>query len=204
MLIRQLCAYEKNFTETDHQASLAVKAIFASLINSILIPMMVNRFIKKNIYEENGLASDVFMLGLTNSFLSPGLKLVDPNFIVNRLLKWKASWPSSRLSMNQQELNLSYSYMIFEVGYEYVYMVSLFLFTCFYVSLQPIIAYFAIMGLGLMYWTQKNSLFNRMRRPIPGTDAVNLTMFQLIICGGLFYSLGSLTWSNFLPGGIPA
>lgn len=94
--------------------------------------------------------------------------------------------------------------MIFEVGYEYVYLVSLFLFTCFFVSLQPIISVFAAVGMGLMYWTQKNSLFNRMRRPIPGTDMVNLSMFQLIICGGVFYCLGSLTWSNFLPGGIPA
>lgn len=55
----------------------------------------------------------------------------------------------------------------------------------------------------MMYWTQKNSLLNRMRRPIPGTDIVNLSMFQLIICGGLFYCLGSLTWSNFLPEGVP-
>lgn len=82
-------------------------------------------------------------------------------------------------------------------------MVSLFLFTCFFVSLQPIISFFAVMGLGMMYWTQKNSLFNRMRRPIPGTDIVNLSMFQLIICGGVLYCLGSLTWSNFLPEGIP-
>ena len=56
--------------------------------------MIVNRFIKHNIYEENGLASDVFMLGITNSFLTPTLKLIDPNYIINRLLKWKASWPS--------------------------------------------------------------------------------------------------------------
>jgi len=71
--------------------------------------MMVNKFIKNKIYEENGLASDVFMLGLTNSFLAPGLKLVDPTFILNRLFKWKASWTSklfftlgSRLKANQQ------------------------------------------------------------------------------------------------------
>lgn len=42
-----------------------------------------------------------------------------------------------------------------------------------------------------------------MNRPVPGTDLVNVTMFQLILFGGLTYSLGSLTWSNFMPVGIP-
>jgi hypothetical protein len=81
--------------------------------------------------------------------------------------------------------------------------VSLFLFTCFFVSLQPIISLFAIIGMGLMYWAQKHSLFNKMKRPIPGTNLINITMFQLIIFGSIIYSLGSLTWSNFMQGGIP-
>lgn len=42
-----------------------------------------------------------------------------------------------------------------------------------------------------------------MKRPVPGTDLVNVTMFQIILFGGIAYSLGSLTWSNFMPGGIP-
>ena len=93
--------------------------------------------------------------------------------------------------------------MIFEPGYEYVYLVNLFLFTCFFVSLQPIISLFAIAGMGMMYWAQKYSLFNRARRPVPGTDLINVAMSQIILLGGIFYSLGSLTWSNFFPDGIP-
>jgi hypothetical protein len=93
--------------------------------------------------------------------------------------------------------------MVFEVGYEYVYMVSLFLFTCFFVSLQPIISAFAIFGMALMHWSQKYSMLNKMKRPVPGTDIVNFAMFQVILFGGITYSLGSLTWSNFMPEGIP-
>lgn len=69
--------------------------------------------------------------------------------------------------------------------------------------MQPIIALFALCGMGLMYWAQKYTLFSRMNRPVPGTDLVNVTMFQLLLFGGLIYSLGSLTWSNFMPSGIP-
>lgn len=70
-------------------------------------------------------------------------------------------------------------------------------------SLQPIISFFAFCGMGLMYWTQKYTLFNKMKRPVPGTDLVNVAMFQLILLGGFIYCLGSLTWSNFMPNGIP-
>ena len=109
----------------------------------------------------------------------------------------------ARLTMNQNQLNDIYEYIIFEPGFEYIYVVNLFLFTCYFVSLQPIISLFAIIGLFIMYWAQKYAIFNRMQRPVPGTDLINTAMFQIILAGGIFYSLGSLTWSNFLPGGGP-
>jgi hypothetical protein len=77
------------------------------------------------------------------------------------------------------------------------------LFVCFFVSLQPILPLFAVTGYFIMYWTQKHALFNRMRRPVPGTDLVNTAMYQLLFLGPMVYSFGSLTWSNFFPGGIP-
>lgn len=83
-----------DFTATKYQTSLAVKSIFASLINSILIPIIVNYYIKTDIYSDKGLASDVFMLGLTNSFLPPVLKLVNIPYIINRIMKHIASKPS--------------------------------------------------------------------------------------------------------------
>lgn len=49
--------------------------------------------------------------------------------------------------------------MEFEIGYEYIYIVNLFLFTCFFSPLQPIIVVFAIVGLFVMFWAQKYSLF---------------------------------------------
>lgn len=78
---------------TKYQTSLAIKSIIAALINSILIPMIVNFYIKVDIYGENGLASDVFMLGLTNSLVAPILKLIDISYIINRLTKWWFSKP---------------------------------------------------------------------------------------------------------------
>lgn len=105
--------------------------------------------------------------------------------------------------MNQIELNTYLTNMEFEIGYEYVYVVHLYLFVCFFVSLQPIICIFAICGYFIMYWAQKYVLFNRMRRPIPGNDLINTALNQLIFLGPIVYSLGSLTWANFFPEGTP-
>lgn len=54
-----------------------------------------------------------------------------------------------------------------------------------------------------MYWAQKHALFARMKRPVPGSDLIHDTMSQLLFMGAVAYSLGSLTWSNFFPNGIP-
>jgi hypothetical protein len=78
------------------------------------------------------------------------------------------------------------------------------MFACFFVSLQPIVTVICLMGYLLMYWVQKYSMFNRYKRPVPGTDLVNKAVYQMIFGGPLIYSLGSLTWANFDPKGIPA
>lgn len=104
---------------------------------------------------------------------------------------------------NQKEHNAYHEGVEFEVGYESIYTVNVFMFVCFYVSLQPICVFAALLGYFLMYWVQKYCMFYRYRRPVPATDFVNQAIYQIIHFGPFIYSLGSLTWSNFMPGGIP-
>ena len=54
-----------------------------------------------------------------------------------------------------------------------------------------------------MYWVQKYSMFYRYRRPVPASDFINQAVYQFVHFGPFIYSLGSLTWSNFMPNGIP-
>ena len=62
---------------------------------------------------------------------------------------------------------------------------------------------FGLLGYLAMYWAQKYSMLNRMRRPFPGNDLVNTAMYQIIYFGPLVFSLGNLTWSNLVPDGVP-
>jgi len=85
--IRYLSIFERDYTTIKYQTSLAFKSIMASLVNSILIPIIANRFIKSNIYDKNGLADDIFMLGLTNALVTPILKFIDFNYFLSKFLK---------------------------------------------------------------------------------------------------------------------
>lgn len=45
-LIRFLTIFEKDYTETGYQTSLAIKSIWAQLLNSIVVPIIVNYIIE--------------------------------------------------------------------------------------------------------------------------------------------------------------
>lgn len=45
-VLRRLTYMERDYTDTNYQASLAIKAVWALLINSILIPILVNHIFK--------------------------------------------------------------------------------------------------------------------------------------------------------------
>jgi hypothetical protein len=69
-------------------------------------------------------------------------------------------------------------------------------------SLQPIIIVFAMCGYIMNYWAQKYCLFHRCKRPVPGNRILYDTMVQFIYSGGLFYSLGSLSFINLIPNDV--
>ena len=93
--------------------SLGLKAVFVLLLNSILIPLLVNYFLEDNLYGPNGLAYDVFTLGITNALLSPALKIFDMYFVFTRIMAWYQNRPLSKLTLSQHELNEYNEYLKF-------------------------------------------------------------------------------------------
>ncbi len=73
---------------------MAIKSILAQLINSIVIPIFANYFIKSNLYEKNGLTDDIFLLGITSSILPPILKYFDGAYYYSKLSMCLSSRPS--------------------------------------------------------------------------------------------------------------
>ena len=66
-----------------------MKSVLAQLLNSILVPIFANWFIEtQNLYGENGLAEDVFYMGLTNALLTPVMKIFDGYYYFTRFMSW--------------------------------------------------------------------------------------------------------------------
>jgi hypothetical protein len=78
----------------------------ALLLNSIILPLLVNYFVKgKNVYNKGGLTEDIFILSITTSFVPPLLHLIDPVYIYVTLRAKYYNCPLKKLNLNQSELN---------------------------------------------------------------------------------------------------
>lgn len=80
---------ERNITYTKEQTSMGVKCIFAVLINTIAIPIAINKILKNNLYGIDGLADSIYFQAISMALLTPILKVLNPSFIIYLI---KRSW----------------------------------------------------------------------------------------------------------------
>lgn len=71
------------------------------------------------------------------------------------------------------------------------------LFTAFFVSLQPIIAFFAFCGLGLIFFINKYRILYRFGKPKFNSSVVNSLVNILLHLGPIFLGLGLLVFTNW-------
>jgi len=100
--------FEKDFTVTNIQASMAIKIILAQMINSIANPVIIAYYIKTStgFYKVGGLVDNTFMTSISLAIVPPIMTIFDPLYIwqkVKRLLKRRVS---SKLYQNQKEHNI--------------------------------------------------------------------------------------------------
>ncbi len=94
-----MTVFEKDYTETERQASLAIKSILAQMVNSIIIPVITAYYIKGNLYRTSGLVDNIFMLGISTIILPPVLVFVDFSALFFKLIKCLKSRPSTPLNI---------------------------------------------------------------------------------------------------------
>lgn len=89
MVIKFLTLFEKDYTSTNRQASLAIKSIFAQMINSILTPVVTAYYIKTDtgVYQTGGLVDNIFIMGITNALVPPILLFFDPLNIFTKIIR---------------------------------------------------------------------------------------------------------------------
>ena len=91
--------YEKDYTASYREASLAVKSILAQMINSIVIPVITAYEIKNNVYSTSGLVDNIFMLGISMTIIPPMMVFIDPFNLFMKLMRCLKSRPSNTTSI---------------------------------------------------------------------------------------------------------
>ena len=70
---------EKEYSMNNFQISIAIKSVVAQVINSIIVPFLVNYYIKdRDIFGKSGLVEDIFILSISSSLVPPLIRLFDP------------------------------------------------------------------------------------------------------------------------------
>lgn len=180
--------------------SLAYKITAAQLINSILIPIFVNHYTFKSIYQPGGISDDIIYFTLSNALVSPLFRLIDFGHRIRQLLWCYSARPHNKIEFDSQtEYNKYFEGDEFEVGYEYVYLLKTALYTCFYMSLQPIITLFAAGGIALYMMAAKCSLFYWCQRPKTSSSIVYKMMNTVLRLCMLAFAIGSITWTHLIP-----
>ena len=63
----------------NYQIGIAIKSVIVQLINSIVVPILVNFHLKNgNLFGRSGLIEDIFILSIASSFVAPIVRLIDP------------------------------------------------------------------------------------------------------------------------------
>lgn len=190
--------YEKDYRATYYQASLAIKITAAQLVNSIVVPIFVNYFTFDSIYEPGGISDDIFYFAFTNALVSPLLRLLDFRHRRRDLMRCYSSRPINKIGFGDQlEYNRVWEGDEFEVGYEYVYLLQTTLYTCFFISLQPIIAVLSTIGILLYLAVVRYALFYWCQRPKASSSFVNKTLNRILRLSMLAYAVGMMCWTHF-------
>jgi hypothetical protein len=97
VVIKYLTIFEKDYTSTNRQASLAIKSIMAQMINSILTPVIIAYYIQTDtgIYKTGGLVDNIFMMAISNAIVPPLLLIVNPGYLISKVLRCIKSRPST-------------------------------------------------------------------------------------------------------------
>jgi hypothetical protein len=184
----------------------ALKIGLGQLVNSIGVPIIVTLISQANVYgltakpwlKTGGLVDDVFFIAALNILVPIGL-FFDPWEIYLRVIRWWYTKPKNRLNIHGQiKFNKFFGNYQFDIGYEYAYLVKTVIFTAFFVCMQPIIAIFAPIGLGLYFLATKRNLFYHFQRPNFHFATINASVDFMLLISMSAFGFGCLFVNNFI------
>lgn len=169
-ILECLTKLERHMSITDHNLSFSVKLTVFTFVNSAIVPLISNLFTNLENVSINYelLVSNMLMMFLVNSFVSPIMWTFNITFYIKKWTIWTIESkknPNMRHNKTQRELNELYEYVDIELAYKYSYIAKTLLMTFFYLPVFPLGIIFSICGLILGFYLEKYNIAYRYRRP---------------------------------------
>lgn len=183
----------------------ALKIGLGQLVNSIGVPIIVTLISRsgtsmqrKSWLQSGGLVDDIFFIAAINAIV-PLVFIFDPWEHFLRIKRWWYSKPNNRLNIyGQAKFNEYFGNYVFDIGYEYAYLIKTAVFTAFFVAMQPIIAIFGAVGLVLYYLVSKRNLYYYFQRPNFHSATINSSVDTMLLLAPVAFGFGCLLVNNFI------
>lgn len=197
---------EQNNTSTDNVISIMSKGAFAQTINVLVLPLIFNYVLKKNLYGNEGLIASTLDYHFTFFFMQIFLNLINVPYQFKNLtlmIKPIRNWIIRSYSKvvgvfdTSEEIKevLSYYEMpAFSIASAYTSLNTIIFHTVFYIHVQPLLIFTLIFNIFTVYWMHKYLLLRRYKIP----ELVDFIIFENC-CSylqhvPLIYAAGSLTF----------
>ena len=157
-----LTKLEKHITMTNHYLSFSIKLTLFTFITSSIIPLASNYIYNNGDYDL--LVANMFILFLTNSFVSPIMWTLNFKYFLKKIIQFIVESKKMQ-NCTQRELNNLYELPDMKISYKYSYLAKTLLMSFLYIPIFPLGILISLLGLILGYFLEKYNFVKMYKRP---------------------------------------
>ena len=176
-----LTSYEKVWTSTEFNLSHALKNSILIFINTGLVPLAVQFYIRGKV-DETSLSNDVLWILLFNAILTPAIFFMDMSYYATKYFQYsleKKIEAGEEMKLTQQEVNDLFEKSSLNISFKFGYLAATSYLTLFYLPLFPMGVVVSFIGIVLMFWGEKYNLLRYYSRPRMISHHIGFFFFNL-------------------------
>ena len=157
-----LTELEKHITMTNYYLSYSIKLTLFTFLTSSVIPLVSNYLYNAGDYDL--LVTNMLIMFLTNSFVTPILWTINFNFFLRKLIQFIIE----KLKIDyctQKKLNKLYELPNMKISNKYSYIAKTLLMSFLYIPIFPQGIFISLLGFFLGYFLEKYNFINMYKKP---------------------------------------
>ena len=160
--LETLTKMENHITMTNYYLSFSIKLTLFTFITSSVLPLMSNYISIEGDYDL--LVTNMFIMFLTNSFLTPIMWTLNFKYFFKRLIQCILEKTKIHYC-TQNQLNHLYELPNMKISYKYSYIAKTLLMTFLYIPIFPLGILISLFGFILGYFLEKYNFIYMYKRP---------------------------------------